>query len=51
VSTLGFEHLKEMYKQESCFKEAYDACENPMIGDRSPWVEYIIQERLLFKGT
>jgi hypothetical protein len=25
VDTLGFEHLKEMYKEDAYFKEAYEA--------------------------
>jgi hypothetical protein len=51
VETLGFEHLKEMYKEDPYFKEAYEACENPLMRDRSPWMEYLIQEGLLFKGS
>ena len=30
VETLGFEHLKEMYQEGPNFKEAYEACENPL---------------------
>ena len=37
VKTLGFEHLKEMYQEDPNFKEAYEACENPLLGDISPW--------------
>jgi hypothetical protein len=47
---LGFEHLKEMYKEDADFKEAYEACKNPLLGDRIPWIEYLIQDGLLFKG-
>jgi hypothetical protein len=50
VETLGFEHLKEMYKEDAYFKEAYEACKNPLLGDRSRWNEYLIQGGLLFKG-
>jgi hypothetical protein len=49
VKTLGFEHLKEMYKEDADFKEAYEACKNPLLGDRIPWTEYLIQDGLLFK--
>jgi hypothetical protein len=31
VKTLGFEHLKDMYCDETDFKEAYEACENPVL--------------------
>jgi hypothetical protein len=51
VKTLGFEHLKEMYQEDPNFKEAYEACENPLLGDKSPWTEYLIQNGLLFKGS
>jgi hypothetical protein len=51
VETLGFEHLKEMYKKDEDFKEAYEACHNPLLGDKSPWTEYLIQDGLLFKGS
>jgi hypothetical protein len=50
VNTLGFEHLKEMYQEYPDFKEAYEACENPLLGDISPWKKYLIQDGLLFKG-
>jgi hypothetical protein len=40
-----------MYKEDIDFKEAYEACKNPLLGDRSPWTEYLIQDGLLFKGS
>jgi hypothetical protein len=51
VKTLGFDDLRDMYKDESYFKEAYEAAENQIIIDRSQWEEYMIQEGLLFKGN
>jgi hypothetical protein len=51
VKTLGFEHLKEMYCDDPYFKEAYEACENPVLRDKSQWTEYLIQDGLLFKGS
>jgi hypothetical protein len=51
VETLGFKHLKEMYTEDANFKGEYEACKNPLLGDRSPWNEYLIQEGLLFKGS
>jgi hypothetical protein len=35
VKTLGFEHLKEMYNDDPDFKEAYKACANHLLRDRS----------------
>ena len=50
VNTLGFEHLKDMYHDDVDFKEAYEACANLVLRDRSQWTEYMIQEGLLFRG-
>jgi hypothetical protein len=40
VKTLGFDSLKEMYKDDSDFKDAYEACENIVLRDRIQWIEY-----------
>jgi hypothetical protein len=51
VKTLGFDDLRNMYVDDQDFKEAYEAAENPILRDRSQWVEYMIQEGLFFKGN
>jgi hypothetical protein len=51
VKTLGFEHLKDVYCDDTDFKEAYEACTNHLLRDRSQWTEYMIQEGLLFRGS
>jgi hypothetical protein len=51
VKTLGFDSLKEMYKDHSDFKDTYEACENPVPRDKSQWIEYLIQDGSLFKGN
>jgi hypothetical protein len=51
VKTLGFDSLKDMYRDDPDFKDAYEACENPVLRDRSQWIEYLIQDGLLFKGN
>jgi hypothetical protein len=51
VKTLGFDSLKEMYRDDSDFKYAYEACENPVLRDKSQWTEYLIQDGLLRKGN
>jgi hypothetical protein len=48
---LGFENLRDMYVGDADFGEAYEAAENPVLRDRSPWIEYMIQEGLLFRGN
>jgi hypothetical protein len=51
VKTLGFDILKEMYRDDSYFRDAYEACENHVMRDKSQWIEYLIQNGLLFKGN
>jgi hypothetical protein len=51
VKTLGFDNLKDMYKDDLDFKEDYEACENPFLRDRSQWTEYMVQDGLLFRGN
>jgi hypothetical protein len=42
VKTLGFDDLRDMYRDDQDFKEAYEAAENLILGDRSQGVEYMI---------
>jgi hypothetical protein len=42
VNTLGFDNLKEMYRDDPDFKEAYEASKNPILRDRSQWTKYMI---------
>jgi hypothetical protein len=51
VKTLGFDNLKEMYRDDPDFKEAYEASESPLLRDRSQWDEYMIHDGLLFWGN
>ena len=50
VQVLGFEHLQDLYQTDTNFKEAYEACQNPLLRDKSPWLDYNIQEKMMFKG-
>jgi hypothetical protein len=43
--------MRDMYADDQDFKEAYEATENPILRDISPWVDYMIQEGLLFIGN
>jgi hypothetical protein len=38
VKTLGFDSLKDMCKDDSDFKDAYEECENHVLRDISQWV-------------
>eukprot|EP00253_Pinus_taeda_P015928 PITA_15928 len=50
VQVFGFEHLWDLYQMDTDFREAYEVCQNPLIRGNSPWLDYNIQEKLLFKG-
>ena len=43
--------MKELYEDDVDFKEAFEACKNTAVRDITPWLEYIIQDGLLFKGN
>jgi hypothetical protein len=49
--TLGFENLKDMYAGDADFCEVYEAVENPVLRDRSLWIDFMIQDGLLFKDN
>jgi hypothetical protein len=51
VKTLGFDDLKDMYAGDADFGEVYEADKNPILRDRSPWIDYMIQEGFLFRGN
>jgi hypothetical protein len=42
VKTLGFDYLRDMYKNDPYFKEVYEAAENPILRNKSQWAEYMI---------
>jgi hypothetical protein len=42
VKTLGFEHLKDIYCDDTDFKEAYEECTIPVLRDRSQWTKYMV---------
>lgn len=48
---LGFDFLKELYEKYLYFKEAFEACINLVLLDKSKWLDYFLQEGLLFKGN
>jgi hypothetical protein len=50
VKTLGFDDLRDIYRDDLDFNEVYESTENPILRDRSQWIEYMIQDGLLFRG-
>ena len=51
IQVLGFHYLKELYKDDIDFQEAFEAFPFPNTRDRSPWSEYMLQEDLMFKNN
>jgi hypothetical protein len=51
VKTLGFDDLRDMYAVDPDFGEAYEVAENPVLRDKIPWIDYMIQEGLLFRAN
>jgi len=51
VNVVGFDGMKEMYKDDVDFKDAYAVCENTVSRYKNPWLDYMIKEGLLFKGS
>ena len=50
MQVLGFEHLRDLYQIDSYFKEAYEACQNPLLRNNIQWLDYKLQEGLFFRG-
>ena len=48
VEVLGFDELKNLYKEDLDFVELWRACKEPVSEDRSQWLDYFIQEDMLF---
>jgi hypothetical protein len=42
VKTLGFDSLKDMYRDYTDFKDSYEACDNHVLRDRSQWIDYMV---------
>eukprot|EP00253_Pinus_taeda_P002905 PITA_02905 len=47
---IRFLDFKKLFQNDTDFKEAYEACQNPLVRNNSPWLDYNLQEKLLFRG-
>ena len=51
IQVLVFEHLRDLYGADTDFQKAYRACKNLVEVEREPWMEYTLQDCLLFKNS
>ena len=48
---VGFKKIKNLYLEDPNFGEAWKACTKPVTLTRTKWLEFIIQDSMLFKGS
>ena len=48
---VGFKELKNLYPEDPDFGQAWKACTEPVTLDRTKWLDFIIQDDMLFKGS
>jgi len=51
IEVVGFDVLKSLYPKDTNFAEAWKACLEPVTLDRIKWLEFIIQEGMLFRES
>jgi len=40
IQVMGFKHLKDLYQVDKDFWEAFEACQNFVLRNTSPWLDY-----------
>jgi hypothetical protein len=48
---VGFNEIKTLYPEDPDFVEAWKAYNEPITLDRTQWLDYMIQDGVLFKGS
>lgn len=46
-----FIELKTLYPEGPDFTKSWKACKEPVTVDRTKWLDYMIQDGMLFKGS
>ena len=50
IKVLGFDDLKNLYENDLDFAVPWKSCQNHITNEKNKWVNYLIQEDMLFKG-
>ena len=48
---VGFKGLSTLYPNDPNFGEVWKACTEPITPDRINWLDFMIQDSMLFKGS
>ena len=48
---VGFDELQNLYPKDPNFAEAWKVCKEPVTLDRTRWLDYLIQDDMVFKGS
>lgn len=51
VEVLLFDELKNLYEDDPNFAKKMKACREPIVVDQRKWLNYFIQEGILFSGS
>ena len=51
VELVGFDELKDLHPEDLDFAEAWKAHKELVTLDRTRWLDYMIQDGMLFKGS
>ena len=50
IEVVGLKELSTLYLDDPDFSEAWKACTKPVTLDMKKWLDFIIQDDILFKG-
>ena len=51
IQVLGFKFMNELYEKYFDFQEAFEACKSIVHYDKGKWIEFMIQDGLLFRNS
>ena len=51
IEVVGFKELSTLYLDDLNFGEAWKACIEPVTLNRKKWLDFMIQDNMLFKGS